>query len=422
MSIKNFRLRMSTTGTTLREEHIASSRMLLNSTFKDDPSYRDDVVVWGKDVQIPARVYEHTYKESTATRRSIQTPIDFSFSVGQIFKMGDEGYWLCIEAFNAHQTYYQGIVEYCNYMLNFISGGKIHSYPIVMKNSTQYNSGETNRNQMILGNSQHMIFIPCTEDTVRINNGHRFLLDRNRVRPSAFRLTQVDTTTYAYGEIGYMQWTVTEDQFSPERDNTELMIADYYTTSKPMYTIQTQNATSPLTLGVGDAFSLQITALKDGLYDESIPVEYESSNPSVATVSKLGVVTGVSAGNCYIRITYGDAIEKIDVHVSSTPVSDIYSLSILDPDGDSKVIIGDTKTFWVGIYLNGIVQSAIPFEAEIMSYDEVALISELKPDSVLVTALDNEENLGKAFILHVWNADLGIDYSLDLKVGGLWDD
>lgn len=228
MSIESFRARHRAGDGTLRGERIFSGRRLLEDVFADDPSYRNDVTLWPSGTSVPARVYNHTYRDSTATRRSIQTLLSHPFYPGTIFHMGEDGYWMCIEAYNAHQMYYQGQAEYCNYVIGFMSGGRECRYPVVMRNATQYNTGETVRSQLILGNSQYMVYIPCTEESLRMDHGARFLIDRNRERPTAYRLTQIDTTSFAYGDYGYIRWTVTEDQLSPKRDNLELMIADYF--------------------------------------------------------------------------------------------------------------------------------------------------------------------------------------------------
>lgn len=221
-------MRMKASGGSIRNERITAMQDVVDRLFADDPSYRQDVTVWGTGTIIPARVYEHKYRDSGTPRRQIQTPYNAPFSVGTIFQIGDEGHWICIEAYSAHQMNWQGTLEYCNYKLCFLLNKRVAEYPVVMKNATQYNSGETNKPQMVIGSSQHLIYIPCSHETLTVDRGTRFLIDKNRKAPAAYKVTQVDTTSYAYGSSGMLQWTVVEDQFSPTCDNAELMVANYY--------------------------------------------------------------------------------------------------------------------------------------------------------------------------------------------------
>ena len=120
---------------------------------------------------------------------------------------------------------------FCNYKINFISdiSGEIVSYPVHMKNATQYNSGETAREQETIGSSKFLIFIPYNEETIKIDHGKRFLIDKNQDNPTAFEITQVDTISHNFDDdFAVIRWTLVESQFNPKTDNKELMIADYY--------------------------------------------------------------------------------------------------------------------------------------------------------------------------------------------------
>lgn len=142
-------------------------------------------------------------------------------------------YWLVNSLPSSNGIYDKVIAWYCQSVLRFISPltNLIVSYPVHSINSTQYNSGETNKQQMTLGSSQHLIYIPYNKETILMDHGCRLLLDRNPENPTAYRLTQVDSTSYAFKEGGLLQWTVVEDQFSPDRDDKQEMVADRYASS-----------------------------------------------------------------------------------------------------------------------------------------------------------------------------------------------
>lgn len=128
-------------------------------------------------------------------------------------------------------VYEKAIMFFCNYKVSFISdiSGEIVSYPVHMKNATQYNSGETAREQETIGSSKFLMFIPYNEETIKIDHGKRFLIDKNQDNPTAFEITQVDTISHNFDDdFAVIRWTLVESQFNPKTDNKELMIADYY--------------------------------------------------------------------------------------------------------------------------------------------------------------------------------------------------
>lgn len=249
-----FDLRMTACGENLREERIADARSMTQQLFKDDPSYRGDVFLWKdqKESVVAARVYEHKYRDAGTPRRQIQTLYDYPIAVGDVFLIGNEGYWLCVEAFNAHNINWQGTLEYCNLKLRFLLDNNIKEYPVVIKNATQYNSGETDKPQMTIGSSQHLIYISADLYTLQFHHGQRFLIDKNIVNPTAYRLTQMDTTSYSYGEKGIIQLTVVEDQYSPTYDNKELMIANFYKGSNGQNSIENNNYSVNIAAADGD--------------------------------------------------------------------------------------------------------------------------------------------------------------------------
>lgn len=119
---------------------------------------------------------------------------------------------------------------YCNYNLHFISkiSGDVCEYPVYASNVSQANSGEMEKSQITLGDSKYLIYLPYNEETIKIDRGQRILLSRNQENPMAYEVTQVDNITYKFGERGLILLFLKETQFSKDRDNKEIMVADYY--------------------------------------------------------------------------------------------------------------------------------------------------------------------------------------------------
>lgn len=167
--------------------------------------------------------------ESSSFMRQILIPIG-NLKTGYYVKY-NESFWLIKGIVDNNGVYEKAIMFFCNYRINFISdvSNDIVSYPVHMKNATQYNSGETAREQETIGSSKFLIFIPYNEETIKIDHGKRFLIDKNHDNPTAFEVTQVDTISHNFNDdFAVIRWTLVESQFNPKTDNKELMIADYY--------------------------------------------------------------------------------------------------------------------------------------------------------------------------------------------------
>lgn len=138
--------------------------------------------------------------------------------------------WLVYSEPDNNKVYEKAIAWRCKYSIHFISPttGGVVEYPVYDINSTQYGSGQTAKTYLTVGTANHLIYIPYNEETIKIDSGFRFLIDRDGAKPTAYKLAQVDPTSYACGDDGVIQWTVTESTFDDKTDNAELMVADYY--------------------------------------------------------------------------------------------------------------------------------------------------------------------------------------------------
>jgi len=167
--------------------------------------------------------------ESSSFIRQILIPIG-NLKTGYYVKYNDS-FWLIKDIVDNNGVYEKAIMFFCNYKVSFISdiSGEIVSYPVYMKNATQYNSGETAGEQETIGSSKFLMFIPYNEETIKIDHGKRFLIDKNHDNPTAFEITQVDTISHNFSDdFAVIRWTLVESQFNSKTDNKELMIADYY--------------------------------------------------------------------------------------------------------------------------------------------------------------------------------------------------
>lgn len=234
--LDRFNKRMSLSGGSLREESIFNTRELLKETFADDPSFTSGVYFWKlglkeyrHELPVGIRLYGRSFSAANGVTVKFQTLYDTPVIVGDILYDTNEGeYLICTEAFNIDNIHYKGKFTLCNWILKWQKkDGTILEYPCYDMNSTQYNSGEQSNRNFVIGSSQHMLTLPCDENTVELSTPQRFYLDKATINPTTFIVTQNDTTSYNYGKKGLVKVTVYEHPNNPDTDRPDLGICDY---------------------------------------------------------------------------------------------------------------------------------------------------------------------------------------------------
>lgn len=205
-----------------------------------DSAIGSDVELYDRRIDVPSVMIRAIVQNTTSdtvnntTLRQILCNIGF-LKCGQYVRF-DDAWWIVATRPDNNRVYEKAILWKCKYTIRFLSvldGKTIVEYPLYDTNSTQYGTGETDKVAMSVGSGEHLIYLPHNEETVLIDRGFRFIMDRNRQNPTVYRITQVDTTSYAVGDEsdgGLLQWSVIETQFNEATDSKEEMIADFYHT------------------------------------------------------------------------------------------------------------------------------------------------------------------------------------------------
>ena len=160
-----------------------------------------------------------------ADQRQILTQIG-TLQCGQYIKF-DNRWWLVVSLVDNNMVYEKAIIWYCNYTVNFKSPKTSAnvSYPVVTNNATQYNSGVESNKTMTVGSTQRLLFLPYNSETIEVDHDFRLLVDRRLSKPTAFKVTQVDTEQYDYDGYGVLRWTLSEDILR-STDDIVNMVAD----------------------------------------------------------------------------------------------------------------------------------------------------------------------------------------------------
>jgi hypothetical protein len=138
------------------------------------------------------------------------------------------------------EVYQRGIMQQCNIYLKWQnSKGEIIGRYGFCEDITEYAAGVVNNKMLDSLELSFKINIPMDEETVQLRRGKRFLLGVVSDEPNAYILTNRNINSLNFipqdineeyvfdGRDKIMQITITQTQFS-EKDNTKLMIADYF--------------------------------------------------------------------------------------------------------------------------------------------------------------------------------------------------
>lgn len=176
-----------------------------------------------------------------ATLRQMLYAVDETVECGNYICWNNE-WWIVPYLPGGNGVYNKAYLWYCNYMLKFVSPitGEVVCYPANTENATRYNSGERETERMTLGTSQHIVYIPNNDETILLNHGSRFIFDLNEERPTVMRISQVDSTSFAYGNaeaVRLLRLTLKEDQYNAVTDDKLLGVASYTEYNDPPLTI-----------------------------------------------------------------------------------------------------------------------------------------------------------------------------------------
>lgn len=205
-----------------------------HTSFENDilPSFAaTDVKVYGDRMTNDAKSIRAVIQATTEDSYNQMKVRQILCSIGSIecgdLLFAENRWWIVVSLVDNNGVYEKGILYYCNVMLNFTSPQTLETvtYPVYVHNATQYNSGERARDNMVITSSQRLIYFPYNEETVLLDNDYRFVMDRNRRAPSAWKVAQADAENDFWDGHGIMRIMAVEDELSPT-DNKDEMLAD----------------------------------------------------------------------------------------------------------------------------------------------------------------------------------------------------
>lgn len=181
-----------------------------------------------------------SYSTEINTKKIFSMPDDSLFT-GSIVLWNDEP-WIITDIDCDNTLYYRGIMHRCNVYLKWQNeNGDIIGRYGYLSDSSKQAEGITHGGDIMDGLDQRFKgYFPLDEETIKIRRDKRFLIDINTFEPNAYIVTNRNVMNYNYmpttfeddfqfnGKNHLLQLMFTQTQRNEDRDNFDLMIADYF--------------------------------------------------------------------------------------------------------------------------------------------------------------------------------------------------
>lgn len=243
MSLDSYKLTREYSYSNPRKEMLREKKQQVHSLYDFAMDREDDTLLNGNPFIKSPRIFDRKFVDNVHHKITVETILDEDFIECGDYLEYDGMVWLCLNSYSFHKLYCRATFMSCDWKIYWINAnGELKSQYVIDQNSTQYNSGESGNSTMTLGAAQHMIKMQCNNDTILIDSQQKFAIDKNIKKPTCYKVTQNDNTSYNYGK-GLCCITVSETQLNQEtdklitlEDGAQVWICDYidiYNPSSP---------------------------------------------------------------------------------------------------------------------------------------------------------------------------------------------
>ena len=161
-----------------------------------------------------------------------------------------ERFWLIVGLVDNNIMYEKAILTLCNYLLTWLnSDKKIIQRWASASSASQYNNGETGNQFFTVRSDQLLILMPDDEESLMLDSGTRFIIDRRcqvyekRFAPdvlcdtskpvSVYKLTRSDSVLYNYQDSGHYEFMAYQDEQHKEDGYYVIDGKGYWLCGKP---------------------------------------------------------------------------------------------------------------------------------------------------------------------------------------------
>lgn len=140
--------------------------------------------------------------------------------------------WLIASEPYNNKFYEKAVLKICRNQLRWQNPTtkEIFAYWYWMEDVTRYSSGVFNEKIFSIYDKQYHLMLPYDENTQRLHDGNRFMMEFSADTPLIYELTKFDGLTGNNKSVKVLNLTLTQTDYDKDKDNVDLMLCDYYTT------------------------------------------------------------------------------------------------------------------------------------------------------------------------------------------------
>lgn len=312
--------------------------------------------------------------------------------------------WLVVSEVNGlRYDHYKAIMRCCDFNVKFNINCKVYEFPcIIESNKNTVQNGST----MIIPSGMIMITLQDNVDTQKIKRDQRII---------KFSKAWI-VRGHDFSQKGLITLYCEEVQISASDDLVN-EIADKCTKT---YVVEILNGASS-NVDVNGTLQLNMRVTENGAV-VTMPVTYESSDTTIATVSASGVVSGLNQGTVTITARLQEdtnIFDTITIEVKPLVVLDNYSVSI---SGKTDISYGMTSTYTAQILNNGVATTGKAVTWSIKNEDGTTTpygtIKSFTDTTCVVQIANNQNYIGKYVVLTAklsTDASVFADYRIKAK-------
>ena len=202
MSLDSYKLTREYSYSNPRKEMLREKKQQVHSLYDFAMDREDDTLLNGNPFIKSPRIFDRKFVDNVHHKITVETILDEDFIECGDYLEYDGMVWLCLNSYSFHKLYCRATFMSCDWKIYWINAnGELKSQYVIDQNSTQYNSGESGNSTMTLGAAQHMLKMQCNDDTILLDSPQKFAIDKNIKKPTCYKVTQNDNTSYNYGKL-----------------------------------------------------------------------------------------------------------------------------------------------------------------------------------------------------------------------------
>lgn len=296
--------------------------------------------------------------------------------------------WLVVSEVNGlRYDHYKGIIRLCDYNIKFNINCKVYEFPAIIESSKfSVMSG----NVMIVPDDVIKVTVQENADTLKIQRDQRFIKLSN-----AWKVTGIDRT-----QKGLITFTCEFSAISAQDD----MLNEIADKCNVIYTVEILNGVSS-NLDVNGTLQMNTKVTANGTV-ATMPVVYESSDTTIATVDANGLIKGLKQGTVTITVRLQEdtsIFDTITIEVKPLVILDNWSIVIdgVDSITRSTTTTKNTATYTARFLNNGVEvsNSGKAVKWTIVSTTETTGFSTIKSQTGTSCVVESGTTAGKSITL-----------------------